>query len=209
MAGKPANSKDPRALPVQLATWFTLGLVVVSVVGLISMPTDTHPDRSRDYPSRPLLPDGETVLLPAPPVDDEYLPCADCHEDGEVNPAVRTLEEEHDTLDFRHGDLWCMACHELEEHENLHLADGTTVAFEDSWRLCTQCHAEKLPDWRAGVHGKRTGHWRGDKEYRTCVACHDPHRPPFRSLEPRPAPVRPTQITLQRNADGEESHEEP
>jgi hypothetical protein len=209
MPDKPSEHKDHRVLSVQLATWSMVGAVALAIGGLVSVRTDTDPDRSRDYPSRPLPADGRAVLLPAPEVDDEYLPCSDCHEDEEVNPTERVLEEEHDTLDFRHGDLWCMHCHELEDHENLHLADGTRVRFEDSWRLCTQCHSEKLPDWRAGVHGKRTGYWLGDKEYRTCVSCHDPHRPPFEALEPKPAPLRPTQITINGNATGEVVHEAP
>ena len=77
------------------------------------------------------------------------------------------------------------------EREKLHLSDGTSSSFEESWRLCTQCHGKKLADWRAGVHGKRTGHWLGAKEYRTCVVCHNPHAPPFEPLEPKPPPLRP------------------
>jgi hypothetical protein len=197
MAPGPRDSRDIRGLPVQLATWTLIGLAALAVIALISLRTARDPNATRDYPSRPLPADGRTVLLPSP-VDDEYFPCSDCHEDEEVNPAVRTLEEEHEDLDFQHGDLWCMHCHELEDHENLHLADGTTVSMDESWRLCTQCHAKKLPDWRAGVHGKRTGNWRGDREYRTCVSCHNPHHPPFEALEPKPPPLPPTQITLRK-----------
>ncbi len=158
-----------------------------------------QPDTSRDYPSRPQMSDGANVLLPAPEIDDEYLPCTDCHEpnDTRTNITVRELEEDHDEMEFSHGNLWCLHCHDKENRDSLHLADGSLVAFEDSWQLCTQCHAKKLPDWRAGVHGKRTGHWRGPKEYRTCVVCHDPHDPPFKSIEPKPVPWRPEEIIQQ------------
>jgi hypothetical protein len=76
--------------------------------------------------------------------------------------------------------------------------------------LCTQCHAKKLPDWRAGVHGKRTGHWRGTKEYRTCVVCHEPHAPAFARLVPKPPPPRPEDFSLRPSKSmdraGEDDH---
>jgi hypothetical protein len=54
------------------------------------------------------------------------------------------------------------------------------------------------------VHGKRTGHWWGEKEYRVCTACHDPHHPPFEPLEPLPAPRRPESIQLGTTAEQQE-----
>jgi hypothetical protein len=74
--------------------------------------------------------------------------------------------------------------------------------------LCTQCHAKKLPEWRAGVHGKQTGHWRGTKEYRTCVVCHEPHSPAFGPLHPEPRPKRPDEIVQRDDDIGVEPHEE-
>lgn len=189
--------------PVQLATWLVIGFAFVVVLGLMSIRLDHQPHSSRDYPSRALVADAAARLLPPPPMDDEYLPCSDCHVDEAPNPLVRELEDEHDSMDFSHGDLWCLHCHDLEDKQKLHLADNTLLVMERSWQLCTQCHSQKLADWRAGVHGKRTGHWRGAKDYRTCVACHNPHDPTFQSLEPKPPPLRPTQITVNGNASEE------
>jgi len=198
MAGPEQAPDADRTGPIPLATWVVLGLAVVLVGGLMAVRMEPQPDTSREYPSRPLIPDGTNVLLPAPEIDDEYLPCGDCHEsnDAQTNITVRELEEDHDEMEFSHGNLWCLHCHDKESRDSLHLSDGSLVAFEDSWQLCTQCHAEKLPDWRAGVHGKRTGYWRGPQEYRTCVVCHDAHDPPFKSIAPRPAPKRPEEIRL-------------
>lgn len=195
------NSQEPEGSSragYHLTTWLVLGLALVLVLGLISVRTDYQPDSSRDYPSRPMMVDAAAILLPPPPMNDEYDPCSDCHEDEIPNPVVRELEDEHDAMDLQHGNLWCLHCHDIGNREKLHLADESVVDFDDSWRLCTQCHGKKLADWRAGVHGKRTGHWRGSKEYRTCVSCHDPHSPKFKSLEPKPPPLRPTQITMKR-----------
>lgn len=189
-------SGEYRVPPYQLTVWLVLGLAVVLVAGLFGVRLEHQPETTRDYPPRPQIADGPNVLLSAPEVDEEYLPCRDCHEanDGRTDVTVREMEDDHDEMEFSHGDLWCLHCHDTEQRDYLRLADGGLVEFEDSWQLCTQCHAKKLPDWRAGVHGKRTGHWRGPKEYRTCVVCHDPHQPPFEPLTPEPAPKGPEEI---------------
>jgi hypothetical protein len=201
----PAGGREPwTPPPYQAATWSVLGAAALLGVVLFLLQGDFHPDRGREYPGRMLPPEPEPVLLAAPEIDDEYLPCADCHERGDIAELeVRELEDEHDEMDFAHGDLWCYSCHDpdAEHREELRLSNGTHVAFEDSWKLCTQCHGKKLADWRAGVHGKRTGHWWGPKEYRTCVVCHDPHHPPFQPIEPMPPPRRPEAIASKEPHD--------
>jgi len=196
MEGGPSDTDGARPPSYHLTTWLLLGAVLLLMIFLISMRTRHQPDSSREYASRAMLADAEPTLLPPPPMNDDYLPCSDCHADEPPNPKRRQLEDEHDTMKLAHGDLWCLQCHDISNRDVLHLADGTQVSFQESWQLCTQCHGNKLADWRAGVHGKRTGHWRGEKEYWNCVACHDPHDPPFKSLEPLPPPVRPEQIAL-------------
>jgi hypothetical protein len=205
------GSPDPgehRAEPHPLATWTVLGIAVVLVGGLFAVRLEHQPDTSRAYASRALLPDSEPELLPAPAMNDEYLPCSDCHEGEPTNRTPRELEEEHADRRVVHGDLWCLHCHDADQRDSLHLANGQLVEFADSWQLCTQCHGQKLADWRAGVHGKRTGHWRGAKQYRTCVACHDPHAPPFQKLEPKPAPHRPDGVADSQPSSGDSRHED-
>jgi hypothetical protein len=86
---------------------------------------------------------------------------------------------------------WCLDCHDGANRDVLHLANGAPVPFEESYRLCGQCHGDKYRDWRAGVHGRRTGSWDGAKQYLLCVHCHDAHAPAFQPLEPEPPPARP------------------
>ncbi|MCP4007708.1 MAG: hypothetical protein GY725_26295 [bacterium] len=191
--------------PHQMATWAVISGAVLLAFVLFSVQTDFDPDTPRPSASRTLPPEPEPVLLAAPEIADDYLPCSDCHESSDLPERdVRELEDEHDELDFAHGNLWCYSCHNPNprDRQKLRLADDTNIPFEDSWKLCTQCHAKKLPDWRAGVHGKRTGHWWGPKEYRTCVVCHDPHNPPFKPIEPKRPPRRPEAIA------GKEPHDE-
>jgi hypothetical protein len=191
---------------LQFTIWAVIALAVVGIVGLFSVRLEHRPETTRDYPPRPLIADGEATLVPGHEINDEYLPCGDCHdvEDQPTDPTRRELEFEHEDKKLVHGDLWCLHCHDSKDPNNLHLADGTLVSFEDSWKLCTQCHGKKLPEWRAGVHGKVTGHWRGEREYVTCVACHNPHSPPTEPIEAKPKPKRPEEIFLRAVAPEDE-----
>lgn len=192
---QPERSDDTHvAAGYRVETWAFLGSVVVGVLLLFSIRCAYGPQTAPDYGSRNLPPDVRPALLEPPPMDDEYFPCSDCHEDEPTDRTVRELEDEHENLELAHGERWCLDCHDADQRDQLHLADGRRVGFEESWRLCTQCHGTKLADWRAGVHGKRTGHWWGPKEYWSCVACHDPHSPRFAPLEPMPPPTPPDEI---------------
>lgn len=183
--------------------WPGLGiaLLAVALIGADSWWRPSNTDEG--YPARPLQSEPEPVLLPPPPIDDEYFPCSDCHEDDLADPERRELDE-HDYIKLSHGDLWCLDCHQSDQRDLLHLSDTSPVGMDESWRLCTRCHAKKIPDWRAGVHGKRTGSWRGPKEYRTCVACHDPHSPLFKPLTPKPPPVRAKPLKATEGAPAED-----
>jgi hypothetical protein len=189
---EPEQEPEYKVPSHQLTTWVVLGAAVVLIGGLFGVRLEHQPETTRDYPSRAMIPDGPAELIRhGGEINDEYLPCSDCHEDEPTNRTRRVLEDDHEDKVLAHGDLWSLQCHDTDQRDFLRLADGSLVDFEDSWKLCTQCHGKKLADWRAGVHGKRTGHWRGPKEYWTCVSCHNPHSPPFEPLAPKPAPERP------------------
>jgi hypothetical protein len=130
--------------------------------------------------------------VPPPPFSDGIYPCSFCHADLPRNAARRVLEA-HDDIVLRHDEehRWCLDCHDVTDRDVLHLASGERLPFEESYRLCGQCHGEKLRDWRAGVHGRRIGQWNGRKGYLLCVNCHNPHKPRFAPLAPMPAPHRP------------------
>lgn len=188
-----------------LARWSLLFLALAGFLLVFSGQCGLARNVSRAYPSRPLGPEPEPTLLPPPPIDDEYMPCADCHEGEPSRRTVRELDE-HDDWELSHGNLWCLDCHQAQDYQRLHLTTSVQVELTESWRLCVRCHGEKRADWRAGVHGKRTGYWRGPKEYRTCVACHRPHSPAFKPLEPKPRPPRAAEIRPPlRGPDGEGS----
>jgi hypothetical protein len=136
------------------------------------------------------------VEVPPPPFSEGIFPCTDCHDNKELKPnrTRRELKDAHDDIVLKHDEehRWCLDCHDADNRDRLHLASGQPVPFEESYQLCGQCHGEKYRDWRAGVHGRRSGYWNGEKTYLLCVHCHSPHQPRFKAIAPKPAPNRPT-----------------
>ncbi len=134
--------------------------------------------------------------VPPPPFSEGIFPCSQCHKDMTPNPRRRELKEEHTNIVLNHaqGQRWCLDCHDLTNRDKLHLISGEKIGFDESYRLCGQCHGDKYRDWKVGVHGKRTGYWNGKKEYLLCAHCHNPHSPRFKPLKPLPPPVRPGNI---------------
>lgn len=131
--------------------------------------------------------------VPPPPFSPGMFPCSECHRDLKTDFAPRELMMAHDEIRLTHGlgDRWCFVCHDAGPRDQLRLADGSRVDFTESHRLCGQCHGTIYRDWKAGIHGRRTGYWEGPKRYLLCAHCHDPHAPKFKPLSPLPPPARP------------------
>ncbi len=139
-------------------------------------------------------PDELRLEVPPPPFSQGIYPCSNCHSGMPVNRKRRQLTDMHTDIVLKHDEThrWCLDCHDPNNRDVLHLASGEPVKFTESYRLCGQCHGEKYRDWRAGVHGRRTGNWNGAKGYLLCAHCHNPHQPNFRALAPKPAPRPPS-----------------
>ncbi len=135
-----------------------------------------------------------TTLYPVapPPFSDGVFPCSECH--GKTDKVDRTPHavEFHEDIVLRHDEKnrWCLDCHDAQNRDKLHLADGRLIDFTESYRLCGQCHGPTLRNWKAGEHGKRTGSWSGAKQYLLCASCHSPHSPQFKPLKPKAPPLR-------------------
>ncbi|MGE5284286.1 MAG: cytochrome c3 family protein [Actinomycetota bacterium] len=149
-------------------------------------------------PSDKLFPEpaARQFPVPPPPFTPGIFPCSECHKEMKPNTKRRTLTDEHTNIVLNHaqGQRWCLDCHDTYDRDKLHLVNGQRISFEESYRLCGQCHGDKYRDWKVGVHGKRTGMWNGEKQYLLCVNCHNPHDPRFKALQPMPPPVRPGDI---------------
>jgi len=136
----------------------------------------------------------QDLQVPAPPFSEGIFPCSQCHRDLPVNRTRRELQSAHDDIVLKHGppeNRWCLDCHHPDNRDSLRLANGEAIDFRHSYTLCGQCHGDKFRDWRAGIHGKRTGDWNGKKQYLLCVHCHNPHSPHFKPIAPLPPPLPP------------------
>lgn len=138
----------------------------------------------------------EDIQMPPPPFSEDIFPCSECHADMETNFERRELVEFHDDIVFKHDkeNRWCLDCHDAENRDMLHTAGGELIDYKESYKLCGQCHGPKLRDWEAGIHGRRTGYWNGQKQYLLCAHCHDPHSPKYKSMKPEPPPQKPGKI---------------
>jgi len=126
--------------------------------------------------------------------------CIDCHRERSAPAECKTCHEAdyqpHHGVVLHHAEeqRGCLDCHNPDDRDTLRLANGDAVTFERSYRLCGQCHGPKLRDWKAGLHGKRTGMWDGAKRFYLCAHCHDPHAPRYAPMTPIPPPVRPEDV---------------
>jgi hypothetical protein len=186
-------------------------VAVALVISFLSLNTNAT---SSDTPKPPAeksgkygTPETPKYFVPPPPFSEDIFPCSDCHEDMEVNNRRRILEDEHVEISesFNHASeqRWCLDCHNPDNRDVLRLANGDLVSFEESYNLCGQCHGTIFRDWKAGIHGKRTGEWNGKKQYRLCVHCHNPHNPKFKPLKPLPPPDNPLEIKYKKLKDDE------
>lgn len=136
------------------------------------------------------------VQAPHSPQGVARIACATCHGIAGDKAALPTSTAQmgvmHRGLTVKHGDLACAACHDKNEVQLLHLADGTTVPMEDAIQLCGQCHGTQLRDYRHGAHGGMRGYWdeeRGERQRNHCVDCHAPHAPAIGQFTPLPPPI--------------------
>lgn len=166
--------------------WFKPGLIVLFFVLILFSSLVVIGQQTADK-------DKMQIQVPPPPLNEDTFPCSMCHGDMETNPERRELVDFHENIVLKHDEenRWCMACHDAENRDMLHSASGELIDFSESYKLCGQCHGPKLKDWEAGIHGRRTGQWNGEKTYLLCAHCHNPHSPKFPHLKPEPAPIKP------------------
>ena len=170
-----------------------LGIVLISAIL-------TSGNRIQNSQQTPVKVEGKmlsNIQVPPPPLSEDTYPCTMCHAEMETNFEKRELMDFHDDIVLKHDEenRWCLDCHDAENRDMLHTAGGQLLDFKESYKLCGQCHGPKLRDWEAGIHGRRTGDWNGQKQYLLCAHCHNPHTPKFPGMKPEPAPIKPGPLT--------------
>lgn len=124
--------------------------------------------------------------------DGDLYRCNDCHQNIVPSPIQKSFFSAHENIILQHGiNNYCLTCHSLNNREFLVDIHGEDIPFSKSELLCQKCHGTIYRDWEKGAHGRINSFWdksKGEKVKATCVACHDPHQPKFKPLEPSPAP---------------------
>jgi len=186
---------------------FTLSVSVLYLNGQVIGSETPEAHNTSQSAETPKYYETPKFFVPPPPFSEGIFPCSECHGDMDVNPERRELEDEHVEISemFNHASdqRWCLDCHNPDNRDVLRLANGELVTFEESYNLCGQCHGTIFRDWKAGIHGKRTGEWNGKKQYRLCVHCHNPHSPKFKKIKPLPPPNNPLEIQYRKLKDEE------
>ncbi|NQU80739.1 MAG: hypothetical protein HQ543_04395 [Bacteroidetes bacterium] len=183
---------------------YRLGIILFALFALaviISYGCDKNKQEisnvKKEVPEKLKVESNKEIAVEAPPFTEGIFPCMDCHIDFESDPVRRELFMHDDIsaiFDHDSENRWCLDCHDMNSRDSLKLASGKLLDFKESYKLCGQCHGEKLRDWKIGVHGKRTGDWNGEKKYYLCVHCHNPHSPKFKPIKPEPPPIRQEEI---------------
>jgi hypothetical protein len=118
--------------------------------------------------------------------------CMTCHTTLPPNFATDSgeeLDEFHQNLNFIHGNLSCLSCHNSDNYDTLRLANSKTVEFPEVMQLCAQCHGTQYRDYQHGAHGGMNGYWSremGPRYRNNCIDCHDPHAPAYTQMIPVP-----------------------
>lgn len=154
--------------------------------------TETPAEMSQKHELHILKPEHPRVLTGKVRSDGtpETVSCSTCHSTKEPNVALASstdLKDFHVGMKFTHGSLSCLSCHNVDNYDELKLADGRGVSFPNVMTLCAQCHGPQYRDYQRGSHGGMTGYWdltKGPRTRNHCVTCHDPHSPAYPKMMP-------------------------
>ena len=115
--------------------------------------------------------------------DMERYPCSQCH--NSALTGQQRGQKAHWDKKMLHPSQQndCQLCHHKDSKE-LTLLNGTPLSFDQSYKLCAQCHGREFADWQGGAHGKKLGGWQAEKLVQNCTGCHDPHNPSFPVRKP-------------------------
>ncbi len=121
------------------------------------------------------------------------FPCMKCHNKVTPRALKMPLTGKHEGMTFKHYEdvVACYTCHDKGNMDRLRLLAGPFVSFDESYKVCGQCHGEKLRDWKIGAHGKHVGSWAAERHRYSCTDCHDPHKPGPIKVKALPAPTFP------------------
>ena len=133
--------------------------------------------------------DGFEFLIPDRKSQIASYNCTECHTESIEDLKQPNLGEKaaHWNIKLVHASaetMNCATCHTSNDMDNLHSLTNSTIDFNYSYKVCSQCHQQEFKDWKGGAHGKQLGGWAPPRLSNTCVNCHNPHQPAFEKRWP-------------------------
>lgn len=133
--------------------------------------------------------DGFEFLIPDRKSQIASYNCTECHTEPIEDLKQPKLGEKsaHWNIKLVHASsetMNCATCHTSNDMDNLHSLTNSTIDFNYSYKVCSQCHQQEFKDWKGGAHGKQLGGWAPPRLSNTCVNCHNPHQPGFEKRWP-------------------------
>ena len=199
------NGFFPLGITLGLVWLLALSLTAAEPPSAVSTNAHMHPVVIRQPAGPPKIATGLTNHFGRPVL----AACSSCHATTQPNRETRQateLDQFHQGLNYLHGNLTCLSCHNGKNYETLTLADGRALEFAKVIDLCSQCHGPQRRDYDRGLHGGMNGYWdltKGGRTRNTCINCHDPHAPAFPLvmpvLPPRDRISTPTEINRPKN----------
>lgn len=129
-----------------------------------------------------------TFLIPERKSKIKSYACTECHTKPlEKLKSNTDKKKAHWDIKLEHADINtmnCITCHSGNDMDNLKSLTNKKIDFNQSYKLCSQCHSKEFEDWKGGAHGKRMGGWTSPRASKSCVDCHNPHKPGFETRFP-------------------------
>ena len=117
----------------------------------------------------------------------QSFPCSNCHTQDLVSLKGKETPKSHWQIEIHHASvesMQCATCHDLNKPNQLTSLTGAKIDFNESYKLCSQCHSNQYKDWKGGAHGKSLSGWVPPRVSQTCTGCHNPHKPGFEKRWP-------------------------
>ncbi len=130
---------------------------------------------------------GITFLIPDRKSEIISYACTECHTSPLKNMNDKNFKKAHWDIEINHANttvMNCVTCHNGDNMDVLQSLTGVPIDFNASHQLCSQCHQKQYNDWTGGAHGKIIESWATPRASMTCVNCHNPHDPSFKSKWP-------------------------
>ena len=115
--------------------------------------------------------------------------CTECHSEPLEKLRLENKDKKaaHWNIKLSHAGpetMNCNTCHTGSDMDNLQILTNSSIDFNYSYKVCSQCHQKQFKDWKGGAHGKQLGGWAPPRVSNTCVNCHNPHNPKFEKRWP-------------------------